>query len=80
MPVLGSFGSLKERLYNPDGDGNSKLDHVQEMLKQVVFTMQLPFATVLMDSWYATKKLMAVIEHSIALHPTFISLRRMQGD
>lgn len=58
----GQFWVIDYRLYNPDGDGNSKLDHVQEMLKQVVFAKQLPFATVLMDSWYATKKLMAVIE------------------
>jgi len=62
MPTLGSFGSLKERLYNPDGDGNSKLDHVQEMLRCAVFAKQLPFAVVLMDSWYAVKKLMAEIE------------------
>jgi len=53
---------LKERLYNPDGDGNSKLDHVQQMLNGAVFAGQLPFAIVLMDSWYATKKLMAAIE------------------
>jgi len=50
------------RLYNPEGDGYSKLDHVQEMLKSAVFAKQLPFAIVLMDSWYAAKKLMAQIE------------------
>jgi hypothetical protein len=27
-----------------------------------VFAKELPFSTVLMDSWYATKKLMAEIE------------------
>ena len=32
------------------------------MLKQAVFAKLLPFVTVLMDSWYATKKLMAAIE------------------
>jgi hypothetical protein len=50
------------RLYNPDSDGNSKLDHVQQMLQQAVFAKQLPFAIVLMDSWYAAKKLMAQVE------------------
>ena len=38
------------RLYHPDGDGNSKLDHVQEMLTGAVFAKQLPFAFVLMDT------------------------------
>jgi hypothetical protein len=58
----GEFWVIDYRLYNPDGDGNSKLDHVQAMLKGAVFAKQLPFATVLMDSWYAAKKLMAQIE------------------
>ncbi len=50
------------RLYNPDGDGNSKLDHVAQMLQGAVYAKQLPFSTVLMDSWYAAKKLMALIQ------------------
>lgn len=56
------FWVIDYRLYNPDGDGNSKLDHVQAMLRGVVFSKQLPFAVVLMDSWYAAKQLMAAIE------------------
>ena len=50
------------RLYDPDGDGQSKLDHVASMLNGVVYSKQLPFTTVLMDSWYATQKLMAQID------------------
>jgi hypothetical protein len=50
------------RLYDPDGDGQSKLDHVAAMLNAVVYSKQLPFSTVLMDSWYATQKLMAQID------------------
>jgi hypothetical protein len=49
-------------LYNPDRDGNSKLDQVAEMLQGAVYVKQLPFSTVLMDSWYAAKKLMVLIE------------------
>lgn len=33
----GAFWVIDYRLYNPDGDGNSKLDHVQEMLTGAVF-------------------------------------------
>lgn len=60
--TTGQFWVIDPSLYNPDGDGKSKLDHVQEMLKGAVHAKQLPFAVVLMDSWYAAKQLMAAIE------------------
>jgi len=44
------------RIYDPDGDGK-KLDHVADMLRNLVYSKQLPFARVLMDSWYAAQKL-----------------------
>jgi hypothetical protein len=58
----GQFWVMDYRLYDPDGDGQSKLDHVAAMLNGVVYSKQLPFTTVLMDSWYATQKLMAQID------------------
>jgi hypothetical protein len=58
----GEFWVIDYRLYHPEGDGHTKLDHVKEMLAGAVFSKQLPFGKVLMDSWYATKKLMAQIE------------------
>lgn len=58
----GEFWVIDYRLYDPDGDGQSKLDHVAAMLDGVVYNKQLPFTTVLMDSWYATQKLMAQID------------------
>ena len=58
----GQFWVIDYRLYDPDGDGQSKLDHVAAMLNGVVYSKQLPFNTVLLDSWYATQKLMAQIE------------------
>ena len=50
------------RLYDPDGDGKTKLDHVREMLTNVVYHTPLPFQAVLMDTWYATKDLRLCIE------------------
>lgn len=44
----GEFWVIDYHLYNLDSNGNSKLDHVQEMFKGVVFTKQLLFAIVLM--------------------------------
>lgn len=58
----GQFWVIDYRLYDPDGDGQSKLDHVSTMLNGLVYSKQLPFTTVLMDSWYATQKLMAQID------------------
>jgi hypothetical protein len=61
-PDLDQFWLLDYRIYDPDGDGKSKLDHVREMLTNVVYQKQLPFQAVLMDTWYATKDLMLFIE------------------
>jgi DDE superfamily endonuclease len=61
-PVSGKFWVIDYRLYDPDGDGKSKLDHVLEMLQNLIYYKLLPFRTVLMDSWYATKNLMQYID------------------
>jgi hypothetical protein len=61
-PDLDQFWLIDYRLYDPDGDGKTKLDHVREMLTNVVYHKQLPFQAVLMDTWYATKDLMLFIE------------------
>jgi hypothetical protein len=61
-PSLDLFWLIDYRIYDPDGDGKSKLDHVREMLTNVVYHKQLPLQAVLMDMWYATKDLMLCIE------------------
>ncbi len=61
-PETDQFWLIDYRLYDPEGDGKSKLDHVQEMLTNVVHQKQLPFSAVLMDTWYATRDLMLFIE------------------
>jgi hypothetical protein len=52
------------RFYDPDGDGKTKLDHVRDMFDEAIAGKNLPFRTVLMDSWYATKDLMTHIDQS----------------
>ncbi len=61
-PELDQFWVIDYRIYDPDGDGKSKLDHVQEMLSHTTSHKQLPLQAVLMDTWYATKDLMLFIE------------------
>lgn len=48
IPRASSFWVLDYRIFDPNTDGKSKLDHVREMLVSVKHR-QLPFARVLMD-------------------------------
>jgi hypothetical protein len=59
---LDLFWVIDYRIYDPEGDGKTKLDHVADMLNNLVYHKQLPFARVLMDSWYGSQKLMAMID------------------
>jgi DDE family transposase len=61
-PDADQFWLIDYRIYDPEGDGKTKLDHVREMLQNVAHEKQLAFRAVLMDAWYATKDLMLFIE------------------
>ena len=61
-PDNGQYWIVDYRLYDPDGDGKTKLDHVKDMLLSLIANKGLAFNRVLMDSWYATKELMLFIE------------------
>ena len=47
---------------NKQRDGKTKLDHVTDMLGVLVLVRKVAFSTVLMDSWYAAKRLLLYIE------------------
>lgn len=61
-PVIDQFWIIDYRIYEPDNDGKTKLEHAQVMLLGTVYHKQIPFQGVLMDTWYATKKIMLLIE------------------
>jgi hypothetical protein len=61
-PERDQFWIIDYRIYDPEGDGKSKLDHVREMLTNALSGKQLTFRGVLMDTWYAERKLMMLIE------------------
>jgi hypothetical protein len=63
-PTTKQYWAIDSRVYAPEEDGKSKLQHVQEMFDDVIHTKKLAFSTVLMDSWYATKELMVHIHRS----------------
>jgi len=53
--------ALDFRIFAPEVDGKTKLDHVKEILLHLVNSRNLPFRYVLMDSWYATTDMMMTI-------------------
>lgn len=66
-PVADQFWVIDYRLFDPDRDGKTKLDHVREMLISALHRGLL-FGYVLMDSWYATTEMMKLL---ISKHKIF---------
>jgi len=54
---LDRYWIIDYRLFDPERDGKTKLDHVNDMLDSVA-RRGIKFGTVLMDAWYATVQLM----------------------
>lgn len=63
-PETAQFWVVDYRIFDPDGDGKTKLDHVREMFDHTREHKHLPFRTVLMDAWYATRPLMLHVERA----------------
>lgn len=61
-PDLDCFWIIDYRMYHLAGDGKSKLQHVQDMLRNLVYQKAVSFQAVLMDTWYAAKWVMLYIE------------------
>ena len=61
-PELNQFWIINYRIYDPQGDEQTKIEHLIEMLDNVLHSKKLPFRTVLMDSWYASMKVIKYIE------------------
>lgn len=60
-PELQRFWVIDYRIYAPDFDKKTKLDHAREMFDNALDKKQIPFRNVLMDTWYATSELMCHI-------------------
>lgn len=56
-PTNERFYPLDFRQYDKARDGKTKLDHVMDMMKEII-RKEVPFTYVLMDSWYATTTLL----------------------
>ena len=62
-PSLDRYWLIDYRIYDKDGDGKSKLDHIRDILSVLVYSRDVVFSTVLMDAWYASKSLLLYIEN-----------------
>ncbi len=78
-PTTGRFWVIDYRIFDPDADGKTKLDHVRQMLDSVAHR-GVPFETVLMDAWYATKELMVLIERMDKKHYCPLKSNRQVDD
>ena len=79
-PETGHYWIIDYRIFEPDADGKTKLDHVRDMLTSALSDKLLPFSTVLMDTWYATKELMVFIESQKKIYYCPIRENRLVDD
>jgi hypothetical protein len=79
-PDTGQFWIIDYRIFHPESDGKTKIDHVRDMLVSLVADKQLSFKTVLMDTWYATKSLMLFIESLHKIYYCPIKSNRLVDD
>lgn len=59
-PELDRYWIIDARIYQPEQDGKKKYEHLQEMMLKAI-ERGVIFRTVLMDTWYAIKKIMCWI-------------------
>ena len=57
-PTLNKFWIIDYRIFAPDYEGKTKIDHMREMFDNAIIRKEIPFTTVLMDTWYATTEIM----------------------
>ena len=79
-PKLEEFWIIDYRIYDPDSDKKTKIDHVEEMILNVVHQKRLQFKTVLMDSWYATQRLMALVDNLGKIYYCPLKINRLVDD
>ena len=79
-PKLDRYWLIDYRIYDKQGDGKSKLDHVRDMLSVLVNARNVAFSTVLMDSWYVSKALLLYIESLEKLYYCPLKSNRLVDD
>jgi hypothetical protein len=78
-PDHGEFYALDHRIFDPERDGQSKLDHVWDMLDWLQKN-SVAYGYVLMDSWYAVNELMVHIDDLGKIYYCPIKSNRLVDD
>lgn len=79
-PKTGNFWVIDYRIFNPEDDGLTKIDHVKDMLQSLVYQKALPFDIVLMDTWYAVSSLMLYIDSLEKIYFCPLKVNRLVDD
>ncbi len=79
-PKTEEYWIIDYRIYDKDHDGKTKIDHLLEMLHNAYSKKQLPFRTVLMDTWYASMKVMKAIEKLSKIYYVPLKRNRLVND
>ncbi len=79
-PKTLNFWVIDYRIFNPENDGLTKIDHVKNMLQGLVYQKCLPFDTVLMDTWYAVNHLMLYIDSLDKIYYCPLKTNRLVDD
>jgi hypothetical protein len=79
-PVVNRFWIIDYRIFDPDGDGKTKLQHVSDMLINLVYHKKISWYAVLMDTWYATQELMRHIERMGKVYYCPLKTNRLVDD
>lgn len=68
------------RLFVPEYNGKSKIDHVRDVLDNVLLHKGLPVRTVLLDTWYATAVLMTHVASKELIYYCPLKKNRLVDD
>ncbi len=81
-PETNQFWLIDYRIFAPDEDGKTKLDHATEMFDLVIHSKRLELRCVLMDTWYATRQFMRHIERTGKIYYCPVQVNRQvdEGD
>lgn len=78
-PEINKYWIIDFRIFDPDKDGNTKIDHMTDMLN-LLDNKGVMYNTVLMDNWYATTSMMLLIDSKKKIYYCPIKANRNVDD
>jgi hypothetical protein len=79
-PKVQRFWGIDYRIFSADVDGKTKIDHVKDMVQNLVYYKLFPFDTVLMGTWYAVNSFMLYIDDLDKIYDCPLKKNRLVDD